>query len=121
MYVVHQIEGYYKLDITYGEETVDADQRDLDEKEIGEYVKVIKKCCFDIDAEELLISCLKNMQYFTKENWRKLKETIEQLLAIAETEEDRQKIQSDKLMKQELVNLNEQIEEKSQFIRKLMK
>jgi hypothetical protein len=90
--VVHQIDGYYKLDTSFGEdEAANANQKELDEKEINEYVRLVKKCCFEIDAETLLISCLKNMQYFNKENWRKMQTYIEQLLAIAETEEDRQK------------------------------
>jgi len=81
--VINHIDNYYKLDITFGEDSVDKNQLELDEKEINEYFKVVKKCCFEIDAEQLLICCLKNMQYFTKDNWRKLQVHIENMLAIA--------------------------------------
>lgn len=61
------------------------------------------------------------MQYFSKENWRKLNSSIEQILSIAETQEEREKAEAEKNLKGEIDSLNEQLEDKSQFIKKLMK
>lgn len=48
--VINQIDGYYKLDVSFGEESPDANQRELDEKDINDYVKVVKSSCFEINA-----------------------------------------------------------------------
>jgi tripartite-type tricarboxylate transporter receptor subunit TctC len=61
------------------------------------------------------------MQHFSKENWRKLNASIEQILSIAETQEERDKAELEKNLKMEIEGLNEQLEDKNQFIKKLMK
>lgn len=82
-------------------------QIEAEEQEINEAIKEVKKNCYDIDAPALFLGCLKNMKHLPKEGWRKLKHNIEQLLSLAQSEEDKEQARLEKMRREEMEKLND--------------
>jgi hypothetical protein len=73
-----------------------------------EYMKRIKGSCTKNGCEDLMLSCLKNIQYFEKSEWKKLEQFLEQDISGVKIRNDPE-------------SLKKQLEEKEKELKNLKK
>ena len=54
----------------------------MDDLKMGDFMKHIRNNCIKNDCSDLMFACMKNLQYFEKNHWKKLDAYILEELGI---------------------------------------